>query len=457
MRLLSAILLILTLGCATAQKQQQPKAPAIDLPVRAVTLENGLTLVMQRDVSMPQVGIEVWIRGGAREEAEGQHGIAHLFEHNVPLSGRFMSNPENRALRGAAGRGGGAGTQMDFLRFYSNSSPEGLEATLAFYADRLESDQTKFSEENVRRDQDIVISELRRAMGADWDIDVQGLLHRGTFGADHPYGHAISGTEADVRAATAETMRDWHRRFSGAANAIVFVIGNFEPAQAEQLVRKHYGSILPGLRAPLPGEHVPAVRPRRDLIEKPVAKDVVYIRWPVPAWGTADADLLTLFARVLDGRLKGATASVEAMELASTFGLRGEAEAPMRAELARLLRDGISDAELARAKAQLQTDFVRTLQRPVWRGSRADVLGFGLMWRGDVEHYKTQLARINGASPADLHAAAKRWLSNDGYALHVVPQPARTAATPVDRAATVARLEAKPVEFPVVSIENSVL
>lgn len=455
MRPLAAILL-LTLGCATAQ-QQQPKAPDIDLPTRVVTLENGLTLVMQRDGSMPQVGVEVWIRGGAREEAEGEHGVAHLFEHNVPSSGRFTSNAENRALRGSAARGGGAGTQMDFLRFYGNSSPEGLEATLAFYADRLESDQAKFSEENVRRDQDIVISELRRAMGADWDIDVQGLLHRGTFGANHPYGHAISGREADVRAATVETMRDWHRRFSGAANAIVFVVGNFEPAQAEQLVRKHFGSIPPGLRAPLPGEDVPPVRSRRDVLEKPVAKDVVYVRWPVPAWGTADADLLTLFARVLDGHLKDATASVEAMELASMFGLRGEAEAPMRAELARLLREGITETELARAKAQLQTDFVRTLQRPVWRGSRADVLGFGLMWRGDVEHYKTQLARIAEATPAAVHAAAKRWLSSDGYTLHVVPQPARAAAAPVDRAATVGRLEAKALEFPVVSIAENVL
>ncbi len=447
MRFLSATLLF-TLGCATAQ--QQP-APVIDLPTQVVTLENGLTLVMQRDTLMPQVGVEVWIRGGAREEAEGQYGIAHLFEHNVPLSGRFMSNPENRALRGAASRGGGAGTQADFLRFYSNSSPEGLEATLAFYADRLESDQAKFSDENVGRDQDIVISELRRAMGADWDIDVQGLLHRGTFGADHPYGHAISGLEADVRAATAETMRDWHRRFSGAANAIVFVIGNFEPAQAEQLVRKHYGSIPPGVRAPLPGEDVPQVRPRRDTIEKPVARDVVYVQWPVPAWGSADADFLTLFARI-------AGAEVEAMELASTFTLRGEAEAPLRATLARLLREGITEAELARAKAQLQTEFVRTLQRPVWRGSRADVLGFGLMWRGDVEHYKTQLARIAAATPETVHDAARRWLSSPGYTLHVIPQPKRAAMTPpVDRTATVAKLEAKPLAFPAISIAHNVL
>lgn len=461
MRLLAAILLTLTLGCATAPGPAAipaAQAPEIDLPAQVVTLANGLTLVMQRDTSMPLVGVEVWIRGGAREEDEGQHGIAHLFEHNVPTSGRFLGNPENRARRAAVGRGSGAGTQFDFLRFYSNSSPEGLEATLAFYADRLESDPAKFTDESVRRDQDIVMSELRRSMGADWDVDVLALIHRGTFGAEHPYGHSISGSEADVRAATAETMRDWHRRFAGAANAIVFVVGNFEYAEAEELVRKYFGSIPPGVRTPLLGENVPEVHPRRDVIEKPVAREVVYLRWPIPAWGSADADLLTLFARVLDGRLGNATATVESMELASMFALRGQSEENMRAELERLLREGIPEAELARAKAQLQTDFVRTLQRPVWRGSRADVLGFGLMWRGDVNHYKKQLARLAAATSAAVHEAARRWLSNAGYTLHVVPQPNRAAATPpVDRSATVPLGEPKPLEFPAVTISDNII
>jgi len=124
MRFLSAILL-LTLGCATVRQQQQPAAPIIDLPTQVVTLENGLTLVMQRDTSMPQVGVEVWVRGGAREEAEGQYGIAHLFEHNVPLPGRFMSNPENRALRGAAGRGGALGRRRTFCGSTAIRRPRG--------------------------------------------------------------------------------------------------------------------------------------------------------------------------------------------------------------------------------------------------------------------------------------------------------------------------------------------
>lgn len=426
-------------------------APQLDLPAQVVRLDNGLTLVMQRDASMPQVGVEVWIRGGAREEAAGQHGISHLFEHNVPSSGRFFANAENRANRSRTARGGGAGTQFDFLRFYSIVAPEGLEAAIGALGDRLESDASKFTEASVKRDQDIVVSELRRAMSLEWDLDVAGHLQRGTFGADHPYGHAISGREEDVRAATADTMREWHRRFAGARNATVFVVGNFDPAGAERMVRHHFGSIPPGERAPVRTEDIPVSRAQREAIEEDTPNPVTYLRWPVPGWGTADGDALSLFAKVVD-------AETELLELAGTFTVHGEHEAELRTRLEQALRDGITEAQLARAKAQLQSEFVRTLQRPVWRGSRADVLGFGLLFRGDVNHYKTQLARIAEATPASVLEAARRWLDKPGYALTVMPLQKLAAAPPVDRGATIAAVDAKPLQFPEVqSAKNGAL
>jgi predicted Zn-dependent peptidase len=455
MRRFAAVLLLLARCISAPAPAPAPvaiAAPHIELPYRLVQLENGLTLVMQPDASMPEVGVEVWIRGGAREELPGQYGIAHLFEHNMPASGRFLGNQENRARRAAAARGSGAGTQFDFLRFYGTARPDGLEALLGYYADRLESDPEKFTEEIVKRDHDIVISELRRAQNIDWDLDVSMHLARGTFGADHPYGHSISGTEADVRAATAETMREWHRRYAGAANAIVFVVGNFDPARAEAMVRHHYGSIAPGMRMPRTAEFIPEARAKRDVLEKDVTRPAVYLRWPIPGWGTADGARLTLLAHILES-----TARVELLEMAGAFTLRGEAEAPMRAELERVLRDGITDAQLARAKARQQSDFVRMLQRPVWRGSRADVLGFGLMWRGNAEHYKQELADTANATTTDVREAARRWLSKPAYVLEIQPRQKRVAAPAIDRGATIAPAEVVPVQFPAVEVKDNVI
>lgn len=441
----------------------------VRLPWRLVRLENGLTLLMHPDSTLPAVGVEVWVRGGSREEGPGQFGVAHLFEHNLPTSGRFLGNPENRARRSRALRERGAGTEPDFLRFHEEVSPEALELSLGYLADRLESDTARFTEETLRRDQDIVVSELRRSMGIDWDVEVLDHLHRGTFGADHVYGHAVSGSEDHVRAATVELMREWHRRFAGAAQAMVLLAGDFDPVRAEAMVRRHFGSIPPGRPAPRLVEWVPPARPLREVLEKEVPRGVVYLRWPVPAWGSADGDYLTLLTRVLSERLRAraaaagpledASAMIELWEGAGAFTLRGAlgpesaaepAELALRAALDRLLAEGPGDAELSRARAQLQTEFVRALQQPAWRGGRTDVLGTGLLYRGDPDHYRVRLARFASATPEEVREAGRRWLSVRAYALHVLPAPARTAAVASDRAATVAAPPRHPATFPFV-------
>lgn len=447
---------------------EPPSAADVRLARTVVRLENGLTLLMQPDASLPEVGVEVWIRGGAREESPGQFGVAHLFEHHLPSSGRFFRNAENRALFGRTARGGNAATEPDFVRFYSKATPDGLEAILAALADRLESDPKNFTAERLKRDQDIVVNELRRNAGTDWDVEVNGRLQRGTFGAEHPYGHAVSGSETDVRAATVELMQDWHRRFAGASNALVLISGNFDPAAAEAIVRRLFGSIEPRETAARLTEWVPRARALREVLESEVKQATVYMRWPVPAWGTPAGDYLGLLARVLSrrverraadagSRLSAARAQVELWELAGAFTLKGAfddsasadaAESLLRSELDGLLREGPSVQELALAKTQSRLEFVQSLQQPAWRGGRTDVLGLGLLYRGDPDLYRARLSRTSSATPEEVAREGRRWLSEPGYVLRVLPRPARVTAGTVDRGATINAPPPKPASFP---------
>jgi zinc protease len=433
-----------------------------------VRLENGLTLLMQPDATLPEVGVEVWIRGGGREESPGQFGVAHLFEHHLPSSGRFSRNAENRALYGRTARGGNAATEPDFVRFYSKATPDGLEAILAALADRLESDPKSFTAERLKRDQDIVVNELRRNAGTDWDAEVNGRLQRGTFGAEHPYGHAVSGSEADVRAATPELMQEWHRRFAGASNSLVLISGNFDPAAAEASVRRLFGSIEPRETAARMTEWVPRSRALGEVVEREVKQGTVYMRWPVPAWGAPAGDNLSLLARVLSRRverrvtdagsvLSSASAEVELWELAGAFTLKGAFADPasadavenlLRSELEGLLREGPSARELALAKAQSQTEFVQSLQQPAWRGGRTDVLGLGLLYRGDPDTYRARLSRTASATSEEVAREGRRWLSEPGYVLRVLPRPARKAVGSVDRGATISAPAPRPASFP---------
>ena len=459
----ATIILLLALPLQALAQQTAARAGNSPVDIRLdwqlVRLENGTRLLMHRDTTMPEVGVEVFIRGGAREEEPSHYGASHLFEHHLPTSGRFLGNPANRAALSRTGRGSGAGTQPDFLRFYLVAKPDGLEPMIGSLADRMESDTTKFLEASLENDKNIVISELRRVFNIDWENEVTTRLNAGTFGGSHPYGHSTSGTEPTVRAATPQLMREWHERFAGGANTIVIVSGNFEPARAEALVRKHFGSITPGRAAAEMKNWVPIPRAVRETIEKEIGSAYIYKSWPVPGFGTRDGELLNLFARVFTDRARPNTftTAVELFELAGSWRARGQAASPSGLDsvevildrtLSQLLKEGPTAAELERARTQLLTDFVARLQAPVWRGGRADVLGQGLLFANDPDSYKEQLTVIQSATPAHVRDAARRWLSEPGYVLRVVPAPKRTASPPIDRAAAIEAVPPVTVDFP---------
>lgn len=421
---------------------------SLSMPHRVVRLENGLTLILMPDEALPNVGVELWIRGGAREERAGQFGIAHLFEHQLAGSPavRVLSNRENRALSGRSQRGGGAGTDLDFVNIYRMTAPEGLEVTLATLAEQIDPRGLGFTGDRLKTDKDIVVSELRRNVSLAWNAEVMTYLQRGTFGPEHPYGHAVGGSEAEVRAATVPLMREWIARFGGAAGGTLFIVGNFDSAAAEAMARRYFGPLAAGAAYRRIKPAVPRPIAVRETIEVPFPAGGVFLQWPLPAWGSEDGDRLALLSRVLEDRLRRAgaakaAASVQLWELAGVFALTdeastlagaAEAEARLSAALRRLLETGPTPAELDRARAQWKTEFLLSLQNPVWRGSRAEAVGRGLLSYGDPDRYQVRMAQVAAATPKQVRTAGARWLGRPGYVLHALPQgasaPAATAA-----------------------------
>src|SRR5829696_3990121 len=53
--------------------------PVLDL--EQYTLDNGLRVVLNRDMAVPVVAVAVYYDVGSRNEREGRTGFAHLFEH----------------------------------------------------------------------------------------------------------------------------------------------------------------------------------------------------------------------------------------------------------------------------------------------------------------------------------------------------------------------------------------
>ena len=212
---------------------------------------------------------------------------------------------------------------------------------------------------------------------------------------------------------------------------------------------------------------------QRGVMQDRVPQARLYKVWNVPEWGSADGDYLGLAASALStgksSRLfkrlvydeqiaTDVDASVDLREIGGLFtieaGVRpgvdpARVERAIDEELARLLAAGPTAVELQRAKTQTRAGFIRGVERIGGFGGKSDVLAKGEVFAGRPDYYKTQLARIAGATAAQVRGAAARWLSDGVYTLEVRPFPEYAVApSGADRSALPAARHAAGREIP---------
>jgi zinc protease len=282
-----------------------------------------------------------------------------------------------------------------------------------------------------------------------------------TFPKGHPYSWSVIGSMEDLSAASLDDVKGWFTSYYGAANAVIALAGDIDPETARQKVEKYFGDIPAG---PPVTKHQAWIAKRsgeqRQIMEDRVPQARIYMVWNVPQWGSADADLLGLAANVLStgktSRLykrlvydeqiaTGVTAALDAREIASQFYIMAQVrpgadvagvEAAIRQELAAILKDGPTAAELERVKTQRRAAFIRGVERIGGFGGKSDVLAQGQVYAGNPEAYAATLKRVADATPGAVRDAAARWLADGVYLLEVRPFPEfTTTPSTVDRSA----------------------
>jgi zinc protease len=290
----------------------------------------------------------------------------------------------------------------------------------------------------------------------------------------HPYSWSTIGSMDDLNAASLEDIREWYRTYYGPNNAVLSLAGDISPERALELVNKYFGALPPGPPLPRTEVWIPALdRNIRDEMEDQVPQVRVYRRWHAAAWKDADVARLQLLGDVLAGsksarldkRLvyeKGIATSVSAgmqdSELGGSFGItvtlkngadQLEAEREVDRIVAELLEKGPTSEELARVKTRELAEFSRGIERLGGFGGRADVLAESMTYGGTPDAYLTRLEQMANATPAEVKAAGKRWLSANHYTMTVKPFAKLAAAkSGFDRKQLPALGQAPDVSFP---------
>ncbi|HEY2661412.1 MAG TPA: pitrilysin family protein [Caulobacteraceae bacterium] len=459
-----AALSLASLGLTTAAARAAPTAlaplPSADIPYTKYTLANGLTLIVHQDRKAPIVAVNIWYHTGSKNEPPGRTGFAHLFEHL--MFGGSANYPQVwfKAMERVGGTDINGTTYYDRTNFFETVPTAALDMTLWLESDRMGHLMDKFDDKVLTTQRGVVENEKRQDDNEPYAV-ADDIITKSVWPAGHPYSHTVIGEMQDLDAASVADVKDWFAKYYGPTNAVIVLAGDIDPATAKAKVEKYFGEIPPGP----PVAHQKVWIPRRAgsqsaAVQDRVAQARLYKIWNTPEVGAADDDYLSLLSDILVGdktsrlykRLVYAdqtatdvSASVDEREIASLFDVELTAkpgvsldtlDAAFRQELARLLRDGPTSEEVERVKTARVAGIVRGLQRVGGFGGKSDVLASSQTLEGSADAFKTRLARVEAASPADLQAAGQRWLSDGDFTLRVTPFPDYAAsATPADRSA----------------------
>ena len=423
------------------------------------TLANGLTVVVVENHRAPIASHMVWYRVGAADEPPGKSGIAHFLEHLMFKGTPDVPPGEFSKIIARHGGRDNAFTSSDYTAYYQDIAADRLDLAMKLEADRMR--HLTLDEDNVRSELEVVKEERRSRT----DNDPAALLRErleALLYLNHPYRRPVIGWPDEIAGLTREDALAFYRRWYAPNNAVVVVAGDVAPDQVFALAEAHYGPLAPET---LPPRHRAAEPPpagaRRLVLNDARVEQPSWIRiYTAPSRASA-ADkaqpyALEVLAEILSG---GATARLnrilvveralatvahawydaDALDQGS-FGFAvhprpgvspERLEQALEAEIARLLKDGVTEAEVSRAKAHLKAQVAYARDD---LHTATQVLGQALSTGQSVADVEAWPQRIAAVSVAAVTAAARAVLVPDASATGLLLPATATAATPAGAA-----------------------
>jgi len=460
------VALCLSLPAAAADSPKLPKPPLnvqhssieVDIPYQMFKLDNGLTVLVHEDHKAPIVAVNIWYHVGSKNEKPGKTGFAHLFEHLMFNGSEGYNDDYFKVMDRIGATDLNGTTNEDRTNYFQNVPTTALDTALWMESDRMGHLLGAITQAKLDEQRGVVQNEKRQGENEPYAISEE-MITKACYPSNHPYSWTVIGSMDDLNAAKLEDVQDWFKTYYGPSNAVMVLAGDIDLATAKEKANKYFGDINSG---PPVGraEAWPAKRTgtQRATAQDRVPQPRLYKVWNVPGWGTEDADHLDMVAAVLangktsrlfkrlvydDQIATNVQTYMDSREIGSLFTIVANAkpnvelstiEKAVDEELQRLIKEGPTEAEVARVRTQTLAGFIRGSERIGGFGGKSDVLAKGLVFRGSPDSYKASLERVRTATPAELREAAATWLSDGVYALEITPFPDYTnASTGADR------------------------
>jgi len=431
-----------------------PGVPEGDAPVseqtpeeiRSLTLDNGLKVIVWPDHDIPHVVLYTFVRAGGRNEYPGITGISHFFEHMMFLGTTNRAPGEFDQTMEAAGGANNAYTSENITVYMEWFPRSALEVIFDLEGDRFENLATVTDVVNSERE--VVFSERRSGIDNNNFRKLAEQVQATAYVA-HPYQFPVLGWPSDIEAWTEEDLINYYRTYYAPNNRTVVVSGDVTAGEIFKLAEEYF--------APTPGQAPPppirTIEPeqmgaRRIVVEAPAQTPLLHLAFHAGSATDPETLPMSLLLNILtagdSSRLHRRLVEEESLAL-SVGGYQDEGFDPGLAyfyftlppggdpavvegrvfeELQRIGKEGVTDAELAKARNIMLADY--------WRGlatidGKAEALGQFEVFHGNYEMLFSLPDALAAVGADDLRDVAAKVFRSSNMTVGVLRE-----ATPED-------------------------
>jgi zinc protease len=369
------------------------------IPIETFHLDNGLFVTLSHDSTAPIVAVNLWYHVGSANERPGRTGFAHLFEHMLFQGSAHVGSNEHFELVQRAGGTLNGSTWLERTNYFETVPSSELALALWLEADRMGDLLPAMTQEKLDTQRDVVKNERR------WAVDNQPYgtmlerIQELVFPPTHPFHHSLIGSMDDLSEASLDDVSQFFSTYYTPDNAVLSIAGDFDRNEARTLVESYFGPISRGNGVPpLPPMTLPPVfeKPLREVVSDDVSLPRLFLALRSPVFGSSGYYAASVCSALL-GMRKGsrlhrslvrerqiaADAGAFTFDLAKATDLMlvdvtarpeidvAQLEEEVERELDLLVEKGVTDEEVSRAVALIETDLVVSLQSA---GERADRL-----------------------------------------------------------------------------------
>ena len=405
-------------------------------------LDNGLHVIVHEDRSTPIVAVSVMYHVGSKNEREDRRGFAHFFEHLLFEGSENIARGEFSKYVEGAGGVLNANTNGDRTYYYEVLPSNQLELGLWLESERMM--HARVDQVGIDTQREVVKEERRQRYENQpyGSILIEVLKRAYTV---HPYKWPTIGFMEDLNAASEKDYKDFYETYYVPNNAVLVVAGDVDPKEARRLVEAYFGPIARGRDLTRRQVEEPVLKGEvRDVVYDNIQLPAVVQAYRIPAYGTPDFYAVDMVNRLLSSgnssRLQKALKDeqqkalyvgafsfpFEDPGLAIAFaianaGVDAQAlEEAMDAEVLRLQQYLVQEEELAKLKAQLETEQVMDNARIAGVASN---LASAYTFLGDAGAASTEIERYLAITPEDIQRAATTYFNRDSrVVLHYLPK-----------------------------------